>query len=332
LKGWYVIFDEIQYLRDWDVHLKSLVESYREVRFIVSGSAASALKLKSHESGAGRFTDFMLPPLTFYEFITMQGLQDHLQVVEHAYGGENVQLFKAADIRQFNRSLVDSVNFGGSPEALFSASVRENPERFIRNDVIDQVLLRDLPALYGISKVQELNSLFTTIAYNTANEFSIERLSIQAACPKKTIKKYLEYLEAAFLIKTVRRTDQAGRRFQRDNFFKIYLTNPSLRAALFSPVQAEEEAMGPLTETGSLRAMDAPHQLYSMVCPMDTRRGGHGGDQQNKSPAPLGRRDQMVGQVRQKARGTEKSPEILQGKWLKRGGGDHQDGAPGHGV
>jgi predicted AAA+ superfamily ATPase len=249
LKDWYVIFDEIQYLRDWDVHLKSLVESYRDVRFIVSGSAASALKLKSHESGAGRFTDFMLPPLTFYEFITMQGLSHYLQPVEHAYAGENVQLFKAADIRQFNRSFVDYVNFGGYPEALFSPSVRDNPERFIRNDVIDKVLLRDLPALYGISNVQELNSLFTTIAYNTANEFSIETLSVQAACPKNTIKKYLEYLEAAFLIKTVRRVDQSGRRFQRDNFFKIYLTNPSLRAALFSPVQAEEEAMGPLTET-----------------------------------------------------------------------------------
>jgi predicted AAA+ superfamily ATPase len=68
---WFLIFDEIQYLRDWDVHLKSLMESYRSAKIIVSGSAAATLQYKSKESGAGRFTDFMLPPLTFFEFVTM---------------------------------------------------------------------------------------------------------------------------------------------------------------------------------------------------------------------------------------------------------------------
>ena len=51
-----IIFDEIQYLKDWEVHLKSLVDSYPAIRFIASGSAAAALRLKSRESGAGRFT------------------------------------------------------------------------------------------------------------------------------------------------------------------------------------------------------------------------------------------------------------------------------------
>src|SRR5690554_891221 len=43
-KGFYVFFDEIQYLKDWEVHLKTLVDSYRDSKFIVSGSAAAALK------------------------------------------------------------------------------------------------------------------------------------------------------------------------------------------------------------------------------------------------------------------------------------------------
>src|SRR5690606_35654022 len=57
-KGFYVFFDEIQYLKDWEIHLKTLVDSYRNTKFVVSGSAAAALKFKSNESGAGRFTDF----------------------------------------------------------------------------------------------------------------------------------------------------------------------------------------------------------------------------------------------------------------------------------
>jgi hypothetical protein len=69
----YVIFDEIQYLKDWEIHLKSLVDTYKNIKFIVSGSAAAALRLKSIESGAGRFTDFVLPPLSFFEFIELSG-------------------------------------------------------------------------------------------------------------------------------------------------------------------------------------------------------------------------------------------------------------------
>ena len=249
LDDWFVIFDEIQYLKDWDVHLKSLVESYRKTKFVVSGSAAAALQFKSKESGAGRFSDFMLPPITFYEFITMQGLEHTIKPIDLPWGENKVPFFEAPDIKHFNKLFIDYINFGGYPEAIFSETIRKNPERFIRQDVVDKVLLRDLPSLYGIADVQELNSLFTTIAYNSGQEFSLETLSRQSGSAKKSIKKYLEYLEAAFLIKIVRRIDQSGKRFKRDNFFKIYLTNPSLRSALFSPIGPLDELMGALAET-----------------------------------------------------------------------------------
>ncbi len=65
----FVFFDEIQYLRNWEVHLKSLVDSFPDYRLVATGSAAAALRLKSIESGAGRFSDYVLPPLTFAEYL-----------------------------------------------------------------------------------------------------------------------------------------------------------------------------------------------------------------------------------------------------------------------
>jgi predicted AAA+ superfamily ATPase len=59
----YVFFDEIQYMREWEVHLKSLVDTYPTIKSVASGSAAAALRLKSTESGAGRFTDFPSVPI-----------------------------------------------------------------------------------------------------------------------------------------------------------------------------------------------------------------------------------------------------------------------------
>ncbi|MEO0396621.1 MAG: DUF4143 domain-containing protein [Cyanobacteria bacterium P01_A01_bin.137] len=113
----------------------------------------------------------------------------------------------------------------------------------------DKVLLRDLPSLYGISDIQELNRLFTTLAYNSGNEVSLEGLSKSSGVAKNTIKRYLEYLEAAFLIRRVERIDQNAKRFKRAVCFKVYLTNPSMRAALFGQLEMDSKAMGAMTET-----------------------------------------------------------------------------------
>ena len=248
-KGWFVFFDEIQYLKDWEVHLKVLVDSFPKTKFVVSGSAAAALKLASNESGAGRFTDFMLPPLTFNEYISLKGLNHLILPSKMEWKGSATRFFSTINIKELNRHFLDYINFGGYPEVIFSEKIQANPGRYIRSDIVDKVLLRDLPSLYGIQDVQELNSLFTTLAYHSGNEVSLESLSQASGVEKYLLKKYLEYLEAAFLIRIVHRIDDNSKKFKRANFYKIYLTNPSLRSALFSPLLPTDEAIGNIVET-----------------------------------------------------------------------------------
>ncbi|MDP8991125.1 MAG: ATP-binding protein, partial [Acidobacteriota bacterium] len=244
----HVFFDEIQYLREWEIHLKSLVDTYPNIKAIVSGSAAAALRLSSEESGAGRFTDFSLPPLTFYEYLNLLDKTDLIGPSTET-NEEGSAFYTSPAIDELNEQFLHYLNFGGYPEVIFSPQIQADPARFIKSDIIDKVLLRDLPSLYGISDIQELNYLFTTLAFNTANEISLGELSQNSGVVKNTIKRYIEYLEAAFLIRRVHRIDRSAKRFNRANFFKVYLTNPSMRAALFSPVTEDDEAMGHLCET-----------------------------------------------------------------------------------
>ena len=237
-----LFLDEIQYLADWERHLKAFVDAHPGIRCVVSGSAAAALRLKSIESGAGRFTDFLLPPLTFYEFLDLQDIEGLVE-------SQDDFDFRTTDLEELNRQFMDYVNFGGFPEAISSPAVRSDPSRYIGADIIDKVLLRGLPSLYGIQDVQELNRLFTALVFNTAEEVSLGELSQRSGVTKPTLKRYLEYLEAAFLIKTVHRIDRNAKHFKRTTSFKVYVTSPALRCALFGPVSADDSEMGSIAET-----------------------------------------------------------------------------------
>ncbi|MDN4014566.1 ATP-binding protein [Chryseobacterium gambrini] len=252
LEDCYVFFDEIQYLKDWERHLKVLVDSYPNTKFIVSGSAAAALKWHSTESGAGRFTDFMLPPLTFQEFIHLKNKNHLVKNGFIEYGEKQLPYFIPHDIDELNKEFLQYLNFGGYPEVVLSEKIQKDMGRYVKNDIVDKVLLRDLPSLYGIKDVQELNRFFTYIAYNTGNEFSYETMSRESGIQKETLKKYLEYLDAAFLIKVLNKVDVNAKRFKRITSFKVYLTNSSLRTALFSPVKETDSEMGNMVETAVL--------------------------------------------------------------------------------
>jgi predicted AAA+ superfamily ATPase len=249
LAGCFVFFDEIQYLKDWERHLKVLVDQYPTTKFIVSSSAAAALRLQSSESGAGRFTDFMLPPLTFHEYIYLKDLNHLIQNKEILYAGKHIPYYTTHDNKALNREFFNYLNFGGYPEVVLSEKIQGDMGRYVKNDIVDKVLLRDLPSLYGIKDVQELNSFFSYLAYNTGNEFSFEKLGKDSGIQKEVIKKYLEYLEAAFLIKVIYKVDDNAKRFKRVTSFKVYLTNPSLRTALFSPIIESDQETGNMVET-----------------------------------------------------------------------------------
>ncbi len=248
-EGWYIIFDEIQYFKTWEVHLKVMVDRHKQSKFIVSGSAAAALKHASIESGAGRFTDFMLPPLTFIEYVELQNLGHLIQPTEMEWYGSSIDFVKSHNIDELNEHFLDYLNYGGYPEAIFSSVVRSDPSRHILTDIIDKVLLKDLPSLYGIRDVRELYSLFTTLAYHSGNETSYDLLSQNTKIDKITIKKYIDYLEASFLIRIIYRIDDNAKKFQRANYFKIYLTNPALRSALFTFLKPDDEFLGSMVET-----------------------------------------------------------------------------------
>lgn len=111
-ESFYVFFDEIQYLKDWEVNLKSLVDTYHNVKFVASGSAAAELKKRSDESGAGRFTDFNLPPLTFYEYVHLKDYAHLMVPIKMKWSNGPITGNTTIDIVKLNKLFIDYINYG----------------------------------------------------------------------------------------------------------------------------------------------------------------------------------------------------------------------------
>jgi len=237
----FLFLDEIQYLGEWDRHLKIFVDMNPQTHCAVSGSAAVVLQTKRRESGAGRFTDFFLPPLTFHEHLQLQKL-GHLVSFRQ-------DQWQTRSLKTLNEHFIRYLSIGGYPEILFSESIQKDVNRFIRTDIVEKVIKSDLPGLFGIHNSQELNALLLVLALNTAQEFSMETLCKISGVSKLDLVNYLKYLEDAFLIKIIYRMNPTPRRFKRPNNFKVFLTNPALRSAFVGPVQPKD--MGALVETAA---------------------------------------------------------------------------------
>lgn len=246
----YVFFDEVQYLKDWEVHLKTLTDAYPNIRFMASGSAASALAKGSLESGAGRFTDLKLAPLSFFEYVHLLGKADEFSNDAVKVSDQTFVFPDYPSMEKLNNLFLDYVNFGGYPELVMNSGVRANPMQFIQRDIVDKVLLRDLPSLYHIEDVRDLQSFFSYLAFHSGMVQSWESLSQGAGLKKAMIVQFLRYLEDAFLVCRHDRVDITAASLQRATQFKIYLTNTSLRASMFQPVvRADDPYIGYSVET-----------------------------------------------------------------------------------
>ncbi len=248
----YVFYDEIQYVKGWEEIVLELAKLRPKARIIAAVSSGAPSLATGDTTHDGKLTTFVLPPLTFLEFLRYRGTENTLFEAPSDTGNGDTMAgmtLKANALPALNTEFQRYVNFGGFLEGITSSKDGTPAPAFIRDGVADRVLHKDLANLYGISEAQELNRLFGLLAFNTAREVTMDDLAKATNIAKNTLRKYLDYLEQAFLIRRVARVDKNGKRFQRQVAFKVYLTAPCLYSALFAPVPPNDQFFQRLAET-----------------------------------------------------------------------------------
>ena len=179
------LFDEIQNVPEWERFVRRLHD--QGYQFIITGSNSSLLGQELGTKLTGRSLRYELFPFSFTEYIKFHRVE--LPKTPTLTTSERGTLLKHS--REY---LVN----GGIPDAL------KYPQLDILKTLYDDVLYRDIAARYGIDNVKSLQELAFYLISNPASEISFNKLKTNLKLGSvNTVKKYISYLENAWLFFTI---------------------------------------------------------------------------------------------------------------------------------
>jgi len=197
----FVFIDEIQYLKEPSSFLKILHDHYPDIKFIVSGSSSLDLRRKFKDSLTGRKHIFIIPPLSFAEYLQFQGigsikkyhLNDILESKNFPVDQENSQEIA----RQFREFTV----FGGYPEVSLIKDFEKKTAKL--REIYTSYIQKDIKDLMNIENAAGFNKLVWLIAHQIGGLMNIDELTNSSALARDTVNKYLLILENTFVINLV---------------------------------------------------------------------------------------------------------------------------------
>jgi len=149
--------------------------------------------------------------------------------------------FSFAEFREYWHSKTDLqadfdsyVRMGGMPGSYVYSGEKERYEYVA--DVYRTILLRDLVQKYAIRNREELLHITEFMMDNVSNLLSPNNISTtfnkdNVEITRKTVAKYLEYLERSFLFYEAKRYDLKGKKYLKSNP-KYYLCDTAFRYAI----------------------------------------------------------------------------------------------------
>ena len=251
----YILLDEIQYTENWELWMKVVYDSRKDIRLIATGSASPVLEKGSADSGTGRWSVLKIPTMSFYEYCRLLELDQpvlpedlHLSELWNrspAQLGDLMDQFTPLK-NHFNRYLM----VGGFPELVLSDD-DAYAQRMLREDVVDKVIKRDVLSLFNIRSPLLMEKLFLYLCMNGTEIFNattaakeLENTSVA------TIESYIKALEMSNLIYLAKPMD-VGSKGSLKGKPKIFIADAAIRNAvlMIDDVLSDETELGVMVET-----------------------------------------------------------------------------------
>lgn len=169
-----LVIDEAHLIPHIGASLKLMVDMIHDIRIIITGSSSFDLTNQIGEPLVGRKFSYTLYPLSFLELKNIYTPHELNQILEHA------------------------LIYGSYPE-VFTAPTA--PEKLpILREITHSYLFKDILIFEGLKNSTTLFNLLRLLAHQIGSEVSATELGNTLDLDKKTVQRYLNLLENAYII------------------------------------------------------------------------------------------------------------------------------------
>ena len=180
-KKYYIFFDEIQNVKEWEKVVNSLRATGNNSIFI-TGSNSDLLSSDLATHIAGRYVSFKITPFTFKEVCELLNLTDR---------------------RDIENAFKDYVKWGGMPQRFMQKD--DMSKKAYLNDIYDSIIVKDIVKRFNVKDIDLLNRIIIYVLTTPAQLFSPDSLrkymlSESRTVSLETLYNYLDYIIRANLI------------------------------------------------------------------------------------------------------------------------------------
>lgn len=206
----HLILDEIQNIDGWSLFVNRLLRT--KLHVIVTGSNSKLLNVELASHITGRFSTTELFPFSFREFLLHRQFQ--------------VTSWTTKESGILNSFFQEYCKIGGFPEVVQG----ESAKTYI-TDLFNAVVTRDIVFRHNIKYVRTFRDIARFLVNNYSSELSFNRIkTIFELGSENTAKKYVSYLEEAYLILTLPKF--SFKKQEQLRYRKVYSIDPAFISVL----------------------------------------------------------------------------------------------------
>lgn len=243
VSGYEVLFiDEAQRIPEIGINVKILIDSFPELKIILTGSSSLDLASKVKEPLTGRTWTYNLYPVSFLE------LKDSFNEFELKDKKEELMIF------------------GAYPD-IFNLKNINDKKKYLE-ELTNAYLYKDIFELTQIKHNNKLRNLLKLLAFQIGQEVSLSELGNKLEMSKDTVNTYIDLLEKAFVIF---RLSGFSRNLRKEvtKMDKIYFYDLGVRNSLINNLNYPEDRndVGQLWEnlliSERIKLMHYQNQLFN---------------------------------------------------------------------
>lgn len=204
-----VMIDEAQRVKNIGLTMKLIIDNFKHIQLVATGSSALELANEINEPLTGRKWEYLLLPLSTQELAEHHGPLEEQRLLSHR------------------------IIYGMYPDVV----INPGEEREILYSLTSSYLYKDIFTFQEIRKPEVIEKLLEALALQVAAEVSYSELARMIQVDTATVQRYLDLLEKAFVVFRLRSFSRNVRNELKKSR-KVYFYDNGIRNALianFSP-------------------------------------------------------------------------------------------------